>query len=88
MIGVYIHEYPKHVQEGREIGAAVDGNSSPGSFSGSYKSDSFSSLLAIQLAVPHIYRQLGHSTMFGGNLAARGVMYQTATLFITILNVI
>ena len=35
---------PKHVQEGREIGTAVDGNSSPGSFSGSYECVSLSSL--------------------------------------------
>lgn len=47
VIGGYIHEFPKHVQEGREIGAAPDRNSNPGFFSGSYECVSFS-LLAHQ----------------------------------------
>lgn len=80
MIGGYIHEDPKHVQEGREIGTAVDPKLSPGSFPGSY--ESYFSLrlaisgdyefLAIRLAELLICCQLGHSTMLDGHLQSKG----------------
>ena len=76
MNGGYIHEDPKHVQEGRVMGTAVDRNSNHCSFSGSY--DVFLPLrlaisgdydfLAIGLAEPRICRQLGHSAMLVGPL--------------------
>ena len=80
MIGGYIHEDPKHVQEGRKIGTAVDRNSNPGSFSGSYEcvvslrltvSGGYDSL-AIRLAEPRICRQLGRSAIPVGYLRSEG----------------
>lgn len=76
VIGGYIHENPKHVQEGRVIGAATVRDSHPGFFSGRYECCFFLAaspsveimIIGIGLAEPRIFQQLGHCAMFVGHL--------------------